>query len=199
MYLLTPSFRIYPLVHTFWVHRWHHYYFLTHAWYEINLSPLFCIIFSLLCSDVIVTPKLPPHGFPLEHPYNKDGYRYILTETDPQVQSAAYDDDFWIGKPIPAHLYRAVVGTQVLLAPQDRGRHCVKIMRLYLCLFEFFISSRFLKLQSSLHSLRLYKRLYQWHQCVIQQHCYQGCSYAGQGRPALCWPKKKVTKFYNFF
>lgn len=71
--------------------------------------------------DVIVTPKLPPHGFPLEHPYNKDGYRYILTETDPQVQSAAYDDDFWIGKPIPAHLYRAVVGTQVLLAPQDRA------------------------------------------------------------------------------
>ncbi|XP_072051173.1 set1/Ash2 histone methyltransferase complex subunit ASH2-like [Amphiura filiformis] len=71
--------------------------------------------------DVIITPKLPPHGFPMEHPYNKDGYRYVLTETDPQVQSAAYDDDFWIGKPIPAHLYRAVVGTVVLLAPQDRA------------------------------------------------------------------------------
>lgn len=27
-------------------------------------------------------PKLPAHGYPLEHPFNKDGYRYILAEPD---------------------------------------------------------------------------------------------------------------------
>lgn len=31
------------------------------------------------------TPKLPAHGYPLEHPYNKDGYRYILAEPDPHA------------------------------------------------------------------------------------------------------------------
>lgn len=31
------------------------------------------------------TPKLPPHGYPLEHPFNKDGYRYILAEPDPHA------------------------------------------------------------------------------------------------------------------
>ena len=50
----------------------------------------------------------------------RDEYGFVLTEADPYVQSAAYEDDFWIGKPIPAHLCRAVVGTEVLLAPQDR-------------------------------------------------------------------------------
>lgn len=30
-------------------------------------------------------PKLPSHGYPLEHPYNKDGYRYILAEPDPNA------------------------------------------------------------------------------------------------------------------
>ncbi|CAG2060686.1 unnamed protein product, partial [Timema podura] len=29
--------------------------------------------------------KLPAHGYPLEHPYNKDGYRYILAEPDPHA------------------------------------------------------------------------------------------------------------------
>ena len=30
-----------------------------------------------------VTNKLQSHGYPLEHPYNKDGFRYILAEPDP--------------------------------------------------------------------------------------------------------------------
>lgn len=34
-------------------------------------------------NDVI--PKLPAHGYPLEHPHNKDGYRYILAEPDPHA------------------------------------------------------------------------------------------------------------------
>ena len=31
------------------------------------------------------TPKLPAHGYPLDHPFNKDGYRYILAEPDPHA------------------------------------------------------------------------------------------------------------------
>lgn len=30
-------------------------------------------------------PKLPSHGYPLEHPFNKDGYRYLLAEPDPHA------------------------------------------------------------------------------------------------------------------
>lgn len=30
-------------------------------------------------------PKLPAHGYPLDHPYNKDGYRYLLAEPDPHA------------------------------------------------------------------------------------------------------------------
>lgn len=29
--------------------------------------------------------KLSPHGYPLEHPYNKDGFRYFLAEPDPHA------------------------------------------------------------------------------------------------------------------
>lgn len=29
--------------------------------------------------------KLPPHGYPLDHPFNKDGYRYLLAEPDPHA------------------------------------------------------------------------------------------------------------------
>lgn len=31
------------------------------------------------------TPKLPAHGYPLDHPFNKDGYRYLLAEPDPHA------------------------------------------------------------------------------------------------------------------
>lgn len=33
----------------------------------------------------LVTPKLPSHGYPLDHPFNKDGYRYLLAEPDPHA------------------------------------------------------------------------------------------------------------------
>lgn len=29
--------------------------------------------------------KLPSHGYPLDHPFNKDGYRYLLAEPDPHA------------------------------------------------------------------------------------------------------------------
>ncbi|KAG0417236.1 hypothetical protein HPB47_005771 [Ixodes persulcatus] len=52
----------------------------------------------------LVMPKLPPNGYPLEHPYNKDGYRYILAEPDPHAPFRQEFDDStdWAGKPIPA-------------------------------------------------------------------------------------------------
>lgn len=43
-------------------------------------------------------PKLPAHGYPLEHPFNKDGYRYILAEPD----SHAPFRQVFIKKLIPA-------------------------------------------------------------------------------------------------
>ncbi|XP_071953377.1 set1/Ash2 histone methyltransferase complex subunit ASH2-like isoform X2 [Antedon mediterranea] len=72
-------------------------------------------------SDFSASQKLPPHGYPLEHPYNKDGYRYILTEEDPHSPAKTFDHDQFVGKPIPAHLYRAALGTEVLLALHDRA------------------------------------------------------------------------------
>lgn len=68
-------------------------------------------------------PKLPAHGYPLEHPFNKDGYRYILAEPD---QHAPFRQEFdesseWSGKPIPGWLYRMLSPSQVLLALHDRA------------------------------------------------------------------------------
>ncbi|TRY88154.1 hypothetical protein DNTS_029456 [Danionella cerebrum] len=52
--------------------------------------------------------RLPPHGYPLEHPFNKDGYRYILAEPDPHAPDPEkLELDCWAGKPIPGDLYRA--------------------------------------------------------------------------------------------
>ncbi|XP_015127858.1 set1/Ash2 histone methyltransferase complex subunit ASH2 [Diachasma alloeum] len=69
------------------------------------------------------TPKLPAHGYPLEHPFNKDGYRYILAEPDPHAPFRQEFDESsdWAGKPIPGWLYRALSPSTVLLALHDRA------------------------------------------------------------------------------
>ncbi|XP_030835126.1 set1/Ash2 histone methyltransferase complex subunit ASH2 isoform X1 [Strongylocentrotus purpuratus] len=72
-------------------------------------------------SELPASQKLPAHGYPLEHPFNKDGYRYVLTESDPHAPSSAFEEDQWIGKPIPAHLYRMALSKDVLLALHDRA------------------------------------------------------------------------------
>ena len=74
-------------------------------------------------SDLGPTTKLAPHGYPLEHPFNKDGYRYILAESDPHAPNRqAFDESLdWAGKPIPGYLYRTFLGTDVLFALNDRG------------------------------------------------------------------------------
>lgn len=67
--------------------------------------------------------KLPAHGYPLEHPFNKDGYRYILAEPDPHAPFRQEFDESadWAGKPIPGWLYRVLAPSAVLLALHDRA------------------------------------------------------------------------------
>lgn len=92
-------------------------------------------------SDLGPTTKQAPHGYPLEHPFNKDGYRYILAEADPHAPNRqAFDESLdWAGKPIPGYLYRTFLGTDVLFALNDRGRvkrkvdvyRCICIVLIY--------------------------------------------------------------------
>lgn len=74
-------------------------------------------------SDITANVKLPAHGYPLEHPFNKDGYRYILAEPDPHAPFRQEFDESsdWAGKPIPGWLYRTLVPHAVLLALHDRA------------------------------------------------------------------------------
>ncbi|KAL4706785.1 hypothetical protein ACJJTC_018166 [Scirpophaga incertulas] len=67
--------------------------------------------------------KLPSHGYPAEHPFNKDGYRYILAEPDPHAPFRQEFDESneWSGKPIPGWLYRSLCPGGVLLALHDRA------------------------------------------------------------------------------
>lgn len=69
------------------------------------------------------TPKLPAHGYPLDHPFNKDGYRYLLAEPDPHAPFRQEFDESsdWAGKPIPGWLYRTSIPSNVLLALHDRA------------------------------------------------------------------------------
>jgi len=62
-------------------------------------------------------------GYPIEHPFNKDGYRYILAEPD---SNAPFRQEFdessdWAGKPIPGWLYRVLIPPFVFLALHDRA------------------------------------------------------------------------------
>merc|ERR1712168_456880 len=67
--------------------------------------------------------KMSAHGYPMEHPFNKDGYRYILAEPDPHAPFRQEFDDStdWAGKPIPGWLYRALSPGAVLWALHDRA------------------------------------------------------------------------------
>ncbi|XP_052070290.1 set1/Ash2 histone methyltransferase complex subunit ASH2-like isoform X1 [Mytilus californianus] len=79
--------------------------------------------YKLKRSDIGPSTKVAVHGYPLEHPYNKDGYRYILAESDPHAPNRqAFDESVdWAGKPIPGYLYRTYLGTEVLLSLNDRA------------------------------------------------------------------------------
>lgn len=121
------------------------------------------------CSELGSGAKLPAHGYPLEHPFNKDGYRYILAESDPHAPNRqAFDESVeWAGKPIPGYLYRMFLGNQVLLSMHDRGKITVvsfttcriQIYKLcinkgYLCLLFFYFMSIFICLWNFSYLLR---------------------------------------------
>lgn len=84
-------------------------------------------------------PKLPPNGYPLEHPFNKDGYRYILAEPDPHAPFRQEFDESqdWAGKPIPGWLYRKLTPSNVLIALHDRGK-CFYFATQHLFIIFFF-------------------------------------------------------------
>ena len=54
------------------------------------------------------TPPLPSNGYPKEHPFNRDGYRYVLAEPDPHAPfRQEFDESLEMaGKPIPGFLCR---------------------------------------------------------------------------------------------
>lgn len=52
---------------------------------------------GLLLQSDLVMPKLPPNGYPLEHPFNKDGFRYLLAEPDPHAPYKQVDREAEIG------------------------------------------------------------------------------------------------------
>ena len=68
-------------------------------------------------------PKLPANGYPTEHPFNKDNFRYILAEPDPHSPFRQEFDESqdWAGKPIPGWLYRKLSPTCVTIAMHDRA------------------------------------------------------------------------------
>jgi len=71
----------------------------------------------------LVMPKLPPNGYPSEHPFNKDSFRYILAEPDPHAPyKQEYDDSNDLaGKPIPGWFFRKLVPSVVNIAMNDRA------------------------------------------------------------------------------
>lgn len=71
-----------------------------------------------------MSAKITPTGYPSEHPFNKDNYRYILAEPDPHAPNwDAFDQSMeWAGKPIPGYLYRKWLEPKVLLSLNDRGK-----------------------------------------------------------------------------
>lgn len=68
--------------------------------------------------DISTVQKLSSDGFPIEHPFNKDGYRYTLAEPDPHAPG---DLEQYAGKAVPARLYRVVLPHSILLSMNDRA------------------------------------------------------------------------------
>lgn len=88
------------------------------------------VVFVFRSDPLFSAQRLPPHGYPLEHPFNKDGYRYILAEPDPHAPDPEkLELDCWAGKPIPGDLYRACLYERVLLALHDRGTKLADCMQ----------------------------------------------------------------------
>eukprot|EP00088_Acartia_fossae_P002927 TRINITY_DN11223_c0_g1_i2.p1 TRINITY_DN11223_c0_g1~~TRINITY_DN11223_c0_g1_i2.p1 ORF type:complete len:338 (+),score=67.56 TRINITY_DN11223_c0_g1_i2:61-1074(+) len=90
-------------------------------------------------------PPLPPNGYPKEHPFNRDGYRYTLAEPDPHApHRQEFDENAdMAGKPIPPFLCRVVTPESVLLALHDRAHQLtVSDCRLWLTGAKFYCTAR---------------------------------------------------------
>ena len=74
-------------------------------------------------NDLSRLEKMIPKCFPLDHPFNKDGYRYHLVEPDPNspIRQKFEETELWAGKPLPGHLYRLFLESKVALAMHDRA------------------------------------------------------------------------------
>jgi len=91
------------------------------------------------------TPPLPANGYPKEHPFNRDGYRYVLAEPDPHAPFRQEFDESveMAGKPIPGFLCRVLTPDTVLLALQDRAPQLnVSEDRLHVTGTKFYCSAR---------------------------------------------------------
>jgi len=74
-------------------------------------------------NDLSRLERMVPTCFPLDHPFNKDGYRYHLVEPDPHspLRQQFEETELWAGKPLPGHLYRLFLENKVALALHDRA------------------------------------------------------------------------------
>jgi len=91
------------------------------------------------------TPPLPTNGYPKEHPFNRDGYRYILAEPDPHAPFRQEFDESveMAGKPIPGFLCRVMTPETCLLALHDRAPQLtVSEDRLHVTGTKFYCSAR---------------------------------------------------------
>nr|VZI33918.1 unnamed protein product [Spirometra erinaceieuropaei] len=72
--------------------------------------------------------KVNAFGVPIDHPFNKEGYRYILVEPDPHaVGRQIWDEsEHTAGKPIPGYFYRVCHCPKVVLSLNDRA-HQLKL------------------------------------------------------------------------
>ncbi|PAA70979.1 hypothetical protein BOX15_Mlig010759g2 [Macrostomum lignano] len=67
--------------------------------------------------------KVNAQGFPVEHPFNKDNYRYTLAEPDLHAPGRQQWDqcESTSGQPIPGYFYRAWAPPALLLSMSDRA------------------------------------------------------------------------------
>jgi len=91
------------------------------------------------------TPPLPPNGYPKEHPFNRDGYRYILAEADPHAPHRQEFDEStdMAGKPIPGFLCRVLTPDTCVVALHDRAPQLnVSDDRLHVTGTKFYCTAR---------------------------------------------------------
>ena len=93
---------------------------------QLRSALISLVAVCVYCRDPLATSKFIPSGMPTDHPYNKDGYRYILVESDPHTPGRqAFEESMesQLNKPmmVPAQFYRLFICNQVMLAVQDRG------------------------------------------------------------------------------